>query len=574
MTGKSEEMGVRAVGRHSADARPPVNQSAAKPRSRSRLAAVMTVGAALTLVGATVLGVSAAGVPLLGRGPTEVAPSAPTPTPRPAVAITQTPAHQSFASLLNQAPNSAWQPVGQISWIGGTPYDQTCGRPPQLGPSISGSRVYQAAGGQVMVSVMAYSAGLGAGAFQDWQHQLSTCTGVSTYSVPGPTSASSSTTSPTDALVAWGANVKGSATASLMWRRGDILTWISAPEPMQNSLGTKSLQFDQLLLSVISGSCASVDSVLADAARNPWLAPKDFTGLIQQVPVAVSHAPWPTLPPGSTPVPHTYVPSPAPSISYPSRPADPVWPLDLPTPVATPELPITPTLPPSATSVPSRAPDPIGPGCGWAFTGQVPPRYDEVQQVALAQGLADQARAALLQAQAQWQSNTLAYWQQVPTYAAQLQDFLAYAAAVRDVALSWDSISAQRDAYDKAVAAYNDALAAQQQFITQQQQAQAAYDAALTACANAPVYTPLPLPTSSPSDTASPTSSTGPIPTDTASPTGIPTGPTSTPTPSPPGPVGCPPKRPAILDQQVPTLPPVPTPPPDPRPSVSASPTG
>jgi len=568
---------VLAVGRHSADARPPVSAPAPKPRSRSRLAAVMTVGAALTLVGATVLGVSAAGVPLLGRGPSEAAPPVPAPTPRPVVAITQTPAHQTFTALLNQAPNSAWQPVGEISWIGGTPYDQSCGRPAQIGASIAGSRVYQAVGGQVMVSLMAYSAGLGAGAFQDWQHQLSTCGGVSTYSVPGPTSDTTSPSAPTDALVAWGANVKGSATASLMWRRGDILAWISAPESLKNSLGTKSLQFDQLLLGVVRGSCASVDSALADAARNPWLAPKDFTGLIQQVPVAVSHAPWPTLPPGSTPVPHTYVPSPAPSISYPSRPADPVWPVDLPTPVATPDLPLVPTLPPSATSVPSRAPDPVGPGCGWAFTGQVPPRYDEVQQVALARGLADQARAALLQAQAQWQSSTLNYWQQVPTYATQLQDFLAYAAAVRDVALSWDSISAQRDAYDKAVAAYNDALAAQQQFITEQQQAQAAYDAALTACANAPVYTPVPLPTftpaptTSPSDTASPTSSAGPNPTD-SSPTPGPT--TSTPTPSPTGPVGCPPKRPAILDQQVPALPPVPTPPPDPRPSASTSPTG
>ena len=250
-----------------------------------------------------------------------------------------------------------------------------------------------------------------------------------------------------------------------------------------------------------------------------------------------------------------------------------MWPLDLPTPVPTPDLPITPTLPPSATSVPSRAPDPIGPGCGWAFTGQVPPRYDEVQQVALARGLADQARAALLQAQAQWQSNTLSYWQQVPTYATQLQDFLAYAAAVRDVALAWDSISAQRDLYDKAVTAYNDALAAQQQFIAAQQQAQAAYDAALTACANAPVYTPQPNPTtSSPSASASESSSTGPI--DTATPTPIPTGPTSTPTPPPTGPAGCPPARPAILDQPIPTLPPVPTPPADPRPPVSSSPSG
>ena len=577
-----------AVGRHSSDARPtPVRTTPASTkltRSRSRLAAALTAGGAIALVGATVLAVSAAGVPILGRGPEQIAPASPPPTPRTVVAITQTPAHQSFSTLLNTSPNSAWQPVGQISWNAGTPYDELCGRPKGVGPSVAGSRAYQAVGGQVMVAVMAYTAGLGAGAFQDWQRQLSTCNGASSYSVPGPASAgSNASAAPTDALVVWGTNVKGAPSASLMWRRGDILSWVNAPRSISNTLGTKSLQFDQLLLESIAGSCATVDSALADAARSPWLAPKDFTGLIRQVPVAVPHAPWPTLPPGSTPVAQTYSPPPVPSISYPSRPADPVWPNDLPTPVAAPEPPMQPTLPPSAQSVPSRAPDPTGPGCGWAFTGQVPPRYDEVQQHALAQGLADQARASLEQGQQQWQANTLAYWQAVPAFSEQLQAFLVYAAAVRDVALQWDSISAQRDAYDYAVRQYNDALAAQQQFILDQQQAQGAYNAALTACANAPVYTPIPTPTpTSESPTPSPTSSTGPNPTDTSSPTAVPTGPTVPPTPSitptlsptPTEPAGCPPTRPAILDQTVPVLPPVPVPPADPRPASSATPTG
>jgi len=504
------------------------------------------------------------------------------------VAVTQTPAHQSFTTLLNASPNSSWQPVGEISWTAGTPYDESCGRPTGPGPAVAGSRAYQAVGGQVMVTVMAYSAGLGAGAFQDWQQKLTSCGGASSYSVPGPSRTdSTNATASTDALVVWGTNVRGAPTASLMWRRGDILSWVNAPRTMSSSLGTKSLQFDELLLASVAGSCASVDSVLADAARSPWLAADDFTGLINQVPVSVPKAPWPTLPPGATPVPQNYVPAPVPSISFPTRPADPVWPNDVPTPVSTPDALVQPTLPPTATSVPSRAPDPIGPGCGWAFTGQVPPRYDQVQQVALAQGLADEARASLQQGQEGWQASTLAYWQAVPDYAKQLQAFLVYAAAVRDVALAWDSISAQREAYDLAVREYNDALAAQQLFITDQQQAQAAYDAALTACANAPAYTPPPIVTPTPiptisSPTPSPADSTGANPTDTPSPTDIPTGPTGVPTstatptvsPSPTGPSGCPPTRPAILDQTVPPLPAVPTPPADPRPAASVAPTG
>ena len=577
------------MGRHSAAARPAQPRttpaSANPPRSRGRLAGVLTAGAAIALVGGTALAVTAAGVPLLGRGPADVAPPTETLPPRTVVAVTQTPAHQSFTTLLNASPNSSWQPVGEISWTAGTPYDELCGRPKGPGPAVAGSRAYQAVGGQVMVTVMAYSAGLGAGAFQDWQQKLSSCAGASSYSVPGPSRTGATNATPsTDALVVWGTNVRGAPTESLMWRRGDILSWVNAPRTMNSSLGTKALQLDELLLASVAGSCASVDSVLADAARSPWLAASDFTGLINQVPVSVPKAPWPTLPPGATPVPQNYVPAPVPSISLPTRPADPVWPNDLPTPVATPDALVQPTLPPTATSVPSRAPDPIGPGCGWAFTGQVPPRYDQVQQVALAQGLADEARATLQQGQEAWQANTLAYLQAVPDFAKQLQAFLVYAAAVRDVALAWDSISAQREAYDLAVREYNDALAAQQLFLSDQQQAQAAYDAALTACANAPAYTPPPVLTPTPaptvsSPTPSPADSTGANPTDTSSPTAIPTGPSTpsdTPTvlPSPTGPVGCPPDRPVILDQPVPTLPALPTPPADPRPSASVAPTG
>jgi hypothetical protein len=215
---------------------------------------------------------------------------------------------------------------------------------------------------------------------------------------------------------------------------------------------------------------------------------------------------------------------------------------------------VFPVPAPTVSVVPSRADDPVGPGCGWAFTGQVKPPFDQVEQAAVANALAVQAQQELTGAQALWQSDVVSYWQQVPVYEQQAAAFLAYAAAVQRVADSWDSITRQRDDYAAAVAAYDAAVQVRNDFLDQQAVAQAAYDDELVRCSAVPSSTP--------------------APTDTSLPTPTPTG-TATPGPTDTGLPGCPPVVPPILLQTPPPLPPLPTPPPDPRPpsAISPSPT-
>ena len=505
--------------------------------------------AAAALAGVTVLAVAASGVGLFAR-PAAEATSDPTPTPSVSrVALASSPAQSVVTTTLSTQPASGWVPAGALGWTGGTPFDASCGRP-QEDAALSGTRVYAVGRRQIVATVSVYTAGAGAVAFAQWTSLLGRCAGpVSRFAASGPS---------TDAMVAGIGSVAGRPAASaLFWRRGDVVGIVATPSSSPDGLAPAAASLDTVMLTSMNTACASVSSTLADAARSPWIDGVTFTGLTHPVPVSVTPSPLPVPPAGVTPPPPSYSPTPLPSVSLPMRPADPVWPTDLPTPVASPVQPVFPVAAPAVSVIPSRADDPVGPGCGWAFTGQTPPPYDGVEQAAVANALAVQAQQELNGAQSLWQSNVVSYWQQVPAYQQQATAFLAYAAAVQQVADAWDTITRQRDDYAAAVAAYEAAVQTRNDFLDQQAAAQAAYDAELVRCtAGGPA----------------PTSSGAPGPTDTSTPTAVPTG-SSTPTPT--DLPGCPPVQPPILLQTPPPVPPLPTAPPDPRPpsAIPPSPT-
>jgi hypothetical protein len=393
--------------------------------------------------------------------------------------------------------------------------------------------------------VSAYGAGTGAVAFTRWAELLGRCGGpVSrTAASIGATATGTRTTATAtaaDAFVAWIQPTAGRPGASaLFWRRGDVIGVLSTPSVKPGGLGSAAIALDRALLAALAGRCADISSTVADAARSPWLADGEFTGLTSPVRVSVSPSPVPSPPPGIVAVAPGWTPSPLPSVTFPTRPADPVWPLDLPVPVLSPTAPVAPAPAPTVSVVPSREPDPTGPGCGWAFLGQTEPPFNAAQEQALADSRVAQAQSDLAGAQALYVSDVLAYWTQVPQYDAEAAAFAAYAAQVRSVTQAWDRIQRQRDDYAQALADYNAAVQTRSVLIDQQSVAQAAYDAALAACAAAT-----------------------PTPTPSLTPTATPGSPSPTPTVG-----GCPPPRPPILDAPLPTIPPIPTPPPDPRPS-------
>lgn len=373
---------------------------------------------------------------------------------------------------------------------------------------------------------------------RDWAQLLATC-GAAPVTVTRVVAPS------TDAfVVSVPAAGGGPGATAIFWRRGDVVAILAVPQPRAAGLPILAAQVDPALATALTGVCANQASTLADAVRSPWVSRDQFIGLASPMPVRITLSPTPVAPPGVTAVAPTWAPSPLPSLSIPVRPADPVWPVDLPAGAV--ESPVAPSIlrpAPSVSIVPSRLDDPTGPGCGWAFTGQSPPPFDAGTEAVNAAGRVAQATEDLHAQQQAWQVSVVSYWQAVNDYTNQVNAYTAYAASVREVARAWDRIAAQRQAYADAVNAYNTAAAAREQFLLDQAAAQAVYDDAVATCA-----------------VASPTGSPTATPTGTAS--GSPTA-----TPTSPGTPGCPPAVPAILGQLPPTVPPVPTPPPDPRPS-------
>lgn len=550
------------MGRHSSNERPRrvvptvLPASATVPGGRSRSAGIAVAAAAVGFALLAVSGVALAGVDLAPRGPSVAAPPAPAPVPVDTVALTSSPAQAVIVSTLQSSVAPGWKSASTLTWTSGTPFDEPCGRPPTAGPVLAGARVFDIAGRQVVVSVTTYTAGQGAVALNGWSTLLGDCRSgsdsVGRYAVATPGA---------DGVVAWVRPDSGATGAATMflWRRGDVLAAVTSPSANPDGLGVLAAQVDTALLATLAGRCADVGSSLADAARSPWVSRESFTGLTQPLPIAVTPSPTPLAQPDAAIVPDTYTPSPLPSISYPVRPYDPIWPADLPLPVGSPLAPIRPSPAPSATTVAARVDDPTGPGCGWAFTGQVRPPYDEATEASLTQARAEQAQEELVARQAQWQSDLVAWWREVPLYEQQAALFVGYADAVRLVADAWDRINQERLDYADAVAAYDAAAMARNEFLARQDAARVAYEEAVLACGSTPSPTPTP----------TPTDSVTPDPT----PTGVPV-PSFTPVPDPSTPIGtgCPPEVPTILYESPPELPAVPTPPADPRPSVLPTP--
>jgi hypothetical protein len=546
MTG---DEGVTVVARHAASPPPrrtPPRGASVLPapdRDPGRTGRTAAAGATVAVVGVALAGltvgaITASGVGLLPRDQAQAAPAPPAAAPVERAVLVTTPAQVAITAMVTRPPAPGWSSAGTVTWTAATPFDEECGRPGDLDAVLAAARAYTVGKDQVLVSVAAYSAGQGAPALASWSGALATCSQsgrVGRVRVDGPGGSG---------VAAWLRGAAGSPEAAmLMWRRGDVLALVAVPTASPARLAERAAVVDTALLAALAGRCADTSSTRADAVRSPWVSRSEFTGLTEPLTVAVEPSPVPTPPPDVVPVPDSWKATPLPSVSMPVRPAEPVWPVDLPPPVASPSVPSRPDPAPVSTAVAARVADPVGPGCGWAFTGQVAPVYDEATEAALTAQRAAQAEAELATLQAQWQNEVVTFWRDVPAYEAQAALFAAYADSVESVASAWDSITRQRERYAAAVEDYNAAVAAREQFFAAQALARSEYEAAVAQCG----ATPTPLPTTTPPP-VDPTALPTPTPTETLVP-------------------GCPPEVPEILYELPPELPPLPTPPPDPRPS-------
>ena len=533
----------RSYGRHSAPTADQLRSARSRP---SRRALAVVLGGALLLNLGVVIGLHSVGVSVFRTSDAGTIPV----VARGDVAVANTlevlPARRAMVQILQDGPGAAWAPSGPVTWAAGTTFDFACPATGLVAPVISGARLFTSGGQSVTVSARAYAAGQGAvafaGLFEAWHNcdQEGKGVGVMAAAAPGM-----------DAMSGWvSATTGGGPSAALVWRRGDVLLTVSRTGTNPSGLAPLAYLVDAIADSAIAGICADVNSTLADAARSPWATQIGYTGLQVAVAVAVPAPTDPVPPPGVVSVPDDVVVTAPPTLTLPSQPAGSLSPSGLPSPIAAPLIPVRPTPVPSETSALATKQDTVGPGCGWSFTGQGIPQFDAAA-AAVALVSAQQAAATSLQAQqAQWQQQTVAFWQLYATYSTELAAFTNYANQVNVIAAAWATIATNRTQYASAVLAYDLAVTARTSFLAQQGQAEAAYNAQVTACTgSAPPAssTPTPLPTAS-AGSPPPTDSPTPTPTD------------ATPTPTPILLPGCPPVRPAILDQPVPSVPTQPLP--------------
>ena len=394
-------------------------------------------------------------------------------------------------------------------------------------PVISQYRTYNSGAEAVNATVSVYPTGAGPWAMETMATQLTDC---------ADRRSEVNRAGDVDAIGVRAVTAELPAGALYLARRGDVVLRVSGPREQAEAVVTA---LDATLAANLT-ACADPIGAVGDERRNPWLADVPYQGLLADLNVTVDPLGPPTPPMGvaavalDTPVPDL------PTVEIPDRPAEPVWPAELPATVAKPTAPTSPGPEPVSTVIKVPEIDAVGPVCGWAYTMTAAPDVNATEIAERKSTLALAARTNLLARQQAWRPAVLTFYQAWATYQTAVSTYQRYASSVSAIATAWSVISEQRAAYRAALAAYERAVIRRDEFLAAQSAAQVAYDAELAACL---IPTPTPTPTPAPTPELTPT-----------------------PTPSPTPIRICPPIRPAILDQVPPTVPVKPTPPPDPRP--------
>ena len=132
---------------------------------------------------------------------------------------------------------------------------------------------------------------------------------------------------------------------------------------------------------------------------------------------------------------------------YPSD-VDVTLPADRPARPAVPQFPLMPTSIASAVSV---VPDLVGPGCGWKFTGEKEPAFDNTAAATAAQQSRQAAVKTLVKARAHWWMARYQYAVAYNQYAADVKKWNDWeSAASAAIATAWWA------SYDKAELAYQE----------------------------------------------------------------------------------------------------------------------
>lgn len=464
---------------------------------------------------------------------------------------------QVMATPVKALQGRGWAEIQATGGVPGVSFGFGCDPTDGLAPVVAEARSWvqtqrnadtslTRAVGSLDVSARAYPAGGGAAAFAGLSEAVLRCDDARLFTAQGV-----------------GVEVTGvlaSDTAALVWRRGDVLMVgrvTASGGPGSTSANMDVFRaFDAALKKALAETCLDPAAGVDDARRSPYLNRTEFFGNSETIPVKRPKSKTVLAAEARTSDPVVPIPAPRiemPYVSFlptPPLPAVTKGPTALPMPVPFPTEPSVPTNAPThQTGVDRKIDDPDGPGCGWAFTGQVPPNFDAEAASADFAKATKAAKRAMSISWVRWQEAKETYYAAYATYTRATEAYTAYAAEVAEVSQAWAEVESARTAYYADLDAYNAAVAALAQWKSDRDAAKVEFAEAKQECrrlANEPDPEPEDEPSSGP--TTGPSSG----PTTSASPS---------PSPSPTAaPMVCPPVRPLILDAVAPTVPEMPVP--------------
>lgn len=393
--------------------------------------------------------------------------------------------------LSSPSADFAGNPNNALSWI--------CGYAPSQLPVASVNLSHPSE--KASVTLQAFGAGQGGVAMDN---ALSEVSGCDNRNGSGGIYASGSPVNETRGFVATSVTA-GERQYVTFFLRGDVLVSVSAPS--FDTARNISRAYDDVIVNFLTPVCEDLSVETDDSKRNPYYNRDAYTGWHRGREVRINAESSAKLMPGfltteegnsGSSLPQGFFPEDSgiyvrniedakpleyPTIKEYSRPLAPV-PVEMPeNEVPEPsEMPKAPTKPETSRTIPERVKDPVGPGCGWAFTELAAPVFDDEEEKARADKQEKEVRAEMRQNYLNFLSERRDFILAYAEYSRQVAAYRKYAEQVQEVGEQWEYINKVRAEYRARLDEYWRLVEARESFAERQEQAQEEYDAAVQQC--------------------------------------------------------------------------------------------
>lgn len=425
--------------------------------------------------------------------------------------------------------DSRWERVSTDSAPLANPLDFACGPSISLAaPAFTSQEVRRSKNASILYQVRVYPAGIG-GLAMSQMREAARCVGGYLQPIT------------TIGVEAFGF-YKGT-NSLVVFRYGDVLgvtAWTRNAQLNLSTVGAWATQWP----AVLTGVCRSFEGPASEALRNP-IRP-DYKGYTLSQALQLDEATrasysmsaesnvraaWSGRIQPTKGAPALPLSKPQPALQVDPAPVIPAGlVISLPTQPTMPVAPVAPKAMPVIETAQTLIEDPVGPGCGWDFTGQKAPAFDQTASTATDQRVLAESLERLKVNYAEWITSAWRYAWEYSLYEEQVATWQTWVA------------NANAKINEAAWIAYDAALLVYQQNLTNYQTAKSVWDSCnagqstpLATCGPEPVApmaptepseprpgstpTPTPTPTVTSSPTATPSSSPTPLPSSTSSPT-------------------------------------------------------